>query len=227
MAESAKKEGNKKGIDKKAAGGKPGGNDLFTEALGVIILILLIFYLLGRFINGFNPANIGSYFTSALANPIFNTVLIDLIIISNIISVLFLVGLVYSIIGYRRFADALEATIKPRKVAPANISVEASKWQKIMEHVGSANPADWRLAILEGDIMLDDLLDKLGVVGDTMGDKLKKINPGDFKSLNNAWEAHRIRNAIAHEGADFALTEREARRVIGLYESVFREFKFI
>ena len=201
--------------------------NFLPRPLGWIIGIILVLYLLGRFFHGFNPADIGGYFTTALANPIFNSVLIDLIIISNIISVLFLVGLIYSIIGYHRFTDALYATIKPRPPAPAGVSVEASKWQKVVEHVGSTNPADWRLAILEADIMLDDLLDKLGVVGDTMGDKLKKINPGDFKSLNNAWEAHRIRNAIAHEGSDFALTEREARRVIGLYESVFREFKFI
>jgi hypothetical protein len=96
-----------------------------------------------------------------------------------------------------------------------------------MVHIGSDNPSDWRLAILEADIILDELLSELGYTGDTIGDKLKKAHRGDFKSLDHAWEAHRIRNAIAHEGQDFVLTQREARRILDLYEMVFREFDYI
>src|SRR3989344_3650101 len=40
-------------------------------------------------------------------------------------------------------------------------------------------------------------------------------------------QAHAVRNKIAHEGAAFMLPEREAKRVVGLYEAVFREFKYI
>jgi hypothetical protein len=98
------------------------------------------------------------------------------------------------------------------------------QWQEIERHINSTNPSDWRLAILEADIMLDEVLDKQGYQGDTIGDKLKGIDKSDMRSLNAAWEAHKVRNQIAHEGVSFQLNDREAKRVIGLFREVFSEF---
>jgi len=101
------------------------------------------------------------------------------------------------------------------------------KWQKVLVHINSTNPSDWKLAILECDIMLADILEKMGYMQDSIGEKLKAVEPSDFTNIESAWEAHKIRNAIAHEGSDFMMNEREAKRVIGLYEVVFREFEYI
>ncbi|MEK7607385.1 MAG: hypothetical protein AAB484_00435 [Patescibacteria group bacterium] len=98
------------------------------------------------------------------------------------------------------------------------------KWLKVQTHINSDNPAEWRLAILEADIMLGDILEKMGYQGDSIGDKLKSVDKSDFLTLDSAWDAHRVRNQIAHEGADFQLNEREAKRVIELYKKVFGEF---
>jgi len=82
--------------------------------------------------------------------------------------------------------------------------------------------------VLEADIILGEMLEKMGYIkGETIGDKLKTIEQSDFNSLDQAWEAHRIRNMIAHGGSDYILTEREAKRVIGLYEQVFKEFRYV
>ena len=75
--------------------------------------------------------------------------------------------------------------------------------------------------------MLNELLDVLGYRGETMADKMKQVVRGDFNTIDLAWEAHKVRNRVAHEGAEHLLSGREARRVISLYEQVFREFKFI
>ena len=83
------------------------------------------------------------------------------------------------------------------------------------------------MSILEADILLNELLDVLGYRGETMADKMKQIVKADFNTIDLAWEGHKIRNRIAHDGAQFPLSARDARRVIGLYEQVFREFKFI
>ena len=60
--------------------------------------------------------------------------------------------------------------------------------------------------------------------GETVADMLKSAS---FKTVQLAWDAHGVRNRIAHEGSDFQLTEREAKRAFVLYESVFRELKVI
>jgi hypothetical protein len=111
--------------------------------------------------------------------------------------------------------------------ASSEVSPTALRWEKINAHLHSEKESDWRLAVLEADIMLDEFITHLGYQGDSLGEKLKRIEKSDFTTLDQAWEAHAVRNKIAHEGAAFALTEREAKRVIKLYEEVFREFKYI
>lgn len=101
------------------------------------------------------------------------------------------------------------------------------KWEKILSLIDSSNENDWRLAIIEADIMLAELLEKMQLPGETMGEKLKLIEKSDFTTLDSAWEAHKMRNAIAHQGSNFLLTQREARRIISLYQSVFDEFQMI
>ena len=101
------------------------------------------------------------------------------------------------------------------------------RWKRIQDHANSNNSSDWRLAIIEADIMLEETLRTLGYTGDGLGEMLKGIDPTDLLTLNNAWDAHKVRNRIAHSGGDFELTERETKRVITLFEAVFREFRAI
>jgi hypothetical protein len=101
------------------------------------------------------------------------------------------------------------------------------QWEKILKNIESVNESDWRLAILEADIMLDTLLNNMGLPGDTMGDKLKAVEKSDFMTVDDAWEAHKIRNQIVHEGVNFMLSLHEAKRVIALYKNVFEEFRII
>ncbi|MDP3962552.1 MAG: hypothetical protein Q8Q03_01660 [bacterium] len=103
----------------------------------------------------------------------------------------------------------------------------ASRWKRVVDHSDSPNESDWRQAIIEADIMLDDLLTKLGYRGEGIGEKLRRVERGDFKTLDQAGEAHGIRNRIAHDGSGFALNQIEARRVINLYRQVFEEFYHI
>ena len=109
----------------------------------------------------------------------------------------------------------------------ASVVIENRKWKIVEENINSDDASKWKLSILEADIILGELLDSLNLPGDNIGDKLKNVERGDFEHIEEAWEAHKIRNAIAHEGSDFLLTQREAKRVVALYESVFREFEII
>lgn len=114
-------------------------------------------------------------------------------------------------------------------LAPAVVQKdkESERWQRVLQHANSDNPSDWRLAVIEADIMLDDLLKSLGYHGDGVGEMLKSVDPSDMLTLDNAWEAHKVRNRIAHSGSAFELNERETKRVITLFQSVFNEFGII
>jgi hypothetical protein len=101
------------------------------------------------------------------------------------------------------------------------------RWLKILDYVTSSVPSDWKLSILEADSMLDTLLENLNFKGENMGERLKNADRDKFQGLTLAWEVHNIRNKIAHEGPNFELSDREAKRVIAIYEQIFREFGYI
>ena len=111
--------------------------------------------------------------------------------------------------------------------SPEVLSAVNPKWQHILDLMNSLNVNDWKQAILQADIMLADILDRMALPGVTIGDKLKAVEKSDFNSIENAWEAHKIRNQIAHEGTDFILNQHEALRVLNLYKTVFEEFHVI
>ena len=96
-----------------------------------------------------------------------------------------------------------------------------------MDQMSTGTPESWRLAILEADIMLNELLDLQAYKGETMADKMKQVDRANFNTIDLAWEAHKVRNRIAHEGAEHEINAREARRVIDLYERVFKEFRIV
>lgn len=139
--------------------------------------------------------------------------------------------------GFNKMADQIWVEMKSR-IYPDNMPKVATetaapknqhtdRWQKIVALSESKNSSDWRLAIIEADIILDELLDSLHLPGDTMGERLKAVEKSDFTTIEFAWEAHKVRNTIAHEGSNFLLNDRETRRIISLYEAVFKEFFLI
>jgi hypothetical protein len=88
------------------------------------------------------------------------------------------------------------------------------------------NPNDWKQAILEADTMLLDVLAGLGYQGEGIGEKLRRVQPGEMKSLNEAGEAHGMRNKIAH-GPDFQLDHHTAVQTMHKFRKVFEEFYYI
>jgi len=105
-------------------------------------------------------------------------------------------------------------------------AIRNQRWEKVTAYLESENQSDWKQAIIEADNLLDELVGAMRYPGENLGERLKNVEPSDFLTLEDAWEAHKIRNQIAHQ-SDFSLTRREARRVLELYERVFREFNFI
>lgn len=98
------------------------------------------------------------------------------------------------------------------------------KFAVIQGYMSSTSEALWRIGIMEADNLLLETLRNKGYQGEGIGEMLKMAS---FKTIDLAWDAHKIRNRIAHEGSDFELTEREAKRAFILYESVLRELKVI
>ncbi len=149
--------------------------------------------------------------------------------LSVLISLLLAAGIIYCFVRILqvRHTERQRMLAAAHTVSAKDVSKTQLRWNRILEHIASERHQDWRLAILEADIMLNELLDVLGYRGETMADKMKTVARGDFKTIDIAWEAHKVRNTVAHQGTLQELSGRDARHVIGLYQQVFREFRFI
>lgn len=149
-------------------------------------------------------------------------------IVALLFSLLCFVGFIYAKIRFEQMKEIENQLIAEEEKAWQHLNQsktgESSRWNDVQAHIASENPNDWRLAIIEADVMLAQTLDEAGYVGASIGDKLKTANPSSFTTVQDAWDAHKIRNEIAHAGSDFVLTKRIAQEAIAKYERVFREF---
>jgi hypothetical protein len=101
------------------------------------------------------------------------------------------------------------------------------RWHYILNLIESPNESDWRVGIIEADSMLEEVLKEKGYSGDTLGELLESAKSGGLMTIQNAWDAHLVRNQIAHTGTDFYLSQIEARRVSKMFQNVFEELRVI
>ncbi len=162
--------------------------------------------------------------------------------ISIILCVLFAIIYLYSKIALNYFVSLYDNTAVSKTITEADLKPELSaeefvvdanktrqneQWTQIQLWMRSYNENDWRQAIVAADVLLDDMLSAMGYAGVSVGEKLMNVDENDFQSLDQAWEAHKVRNRIAHDGMDYKLTYEQAERVIANYKTVFTEFYWV
>ena len=151
-------------------------------------------------------------------------------IFAFIISAIFIFGIIHSYIRFNALSEIemqqlLDAEKVWREIHGGNVG--NARWQEVQAHLNSSNPNDWKLAIIEADVMLERMLEEAGYAGNTIADRLRSVSNRSFTTIDDAWQAHRVRNQIAHGGADFVLTQKIARETLIQYQRVFQEFGII
>jgi hypothetical protein len=147
-------------------------------------------------------------------------------ILAYILAIILLVLYVYAATRYKELLELRAGIVTEReriyderyRSNPKN-----SRLEDMTNHIASGNPNDWKLAIIEADILLDETLKEKGYTGVSLGERLRGISPTQLQSLDDAWQAHKVRNQVAHGGADFVLTRRLAEETIKQYRRVFTE----
>ena len=102
----------------------------------------------------------------------------------------------------------------------------AKKWEKIREKMKTDSESTWKVAIIEADNIIDDLIARMKYSGENMGERLAGINPGQIENIEELRHAHETRNRIIHED-DFKLTRELADETMGYYENFLRYFEVL
>jgi len=90
-------------------------------------------------------------------------------------------------------------------------------WASVERHFFAGDDNDLKMALIEADTMLDEALRSAGVSGTQLGDRLKKVSAAELPNVEDVWQAHKLRNRIAHE-TDFVLKRDLAERALTVYE---------
>ncbi len=98
------------------------------------------------------------------------------------------------------------------------------RWQEIEAMLDRHGEMNYKLAVMEGDIMLDDILKKMGYHGETLGERLNSLTIATLPNIERIKEAHQTRNNIIHD-PDYRLSLDETRKVLDVFEQAFRDLE--
>lgn len=149
-----------------------------------------------------------------------------LFVVLQILSAIISVALIVAIVILIKKGGAFERHIKHLLIAwratPIPKHKMVKRWLVIKEAMEGEDPQNWRTAIIDADLMLDEVLRSLGYGGDTMDERLENILPEQFPILEEAWRVHQVRNFLV-EDPSYTLSREAADKAIELYKDIFRE----
>ena len=121
------------------------------------------------------------------------------------------------------FAGLLWVVITFTKRGPHHLNIEEyrSRWLEIENQLSRDNNDSHTLTILNADKLLDKALREKSVPGQTMGDRMKQLQK-TWSNANAVWNAHKLRNKIAHE-ADVRVGYDDARRALSAFKQALKD----
>lgn len=115
----------------------------------------------------------------------------------------------------------------PRELAsPRKKKKLRIRWERIRSKLDTSKEADYKLAIIEADHLIDDLIKRLVFTGDNMTERLNAVPPGQLENIEDLRKAHEIRNRIIHED-DFHIDREAATETLALFEGFLKYFEVL
>lgn len=101
-----------------------------------------------------------------------------------------------------------------------NVGLVQSKWAEI-QIMQNSGPSGLKAALIEADKLLDYCMKSKGFSGETMGDRLKS-GGSKFSNLNEVWNAHKLRNEIAHN-IEHDIVASQVKHAVGSLGNAIRD----
>lgn len=154
---------------------------------------------------------------------------------SNIISIIiifFLIIIIYSLVRIFELQKDQKEEVKSKisEMMEKQSDKEENgnyRWHYILTLIEGTQESDWRVAILEADSLLEEVLKEKGFSGETLNELLNSARESGFRHIQDAWDAHIYRNEIAHKGIEAEITQVKGRLMIKKYQNFFEELGVI
>lgn len=96
-----------------------------------------------------------------------------------------------------------------------------TRWLRVENGLDRNNPKSYIVAVIDGDKLLDKALIEMGLSGKTMGERLKKVM-GKLERPSAVWDAHRLRNGLAHRD-DMNISYEQAKHALGAFKQALKD----
>ena len=148
--------------------------------------------------------------------------ILTLKILSAIISLLFIFGIFYFL---RKTSWLRWRFTQDMKDLVAFKSYEIKKfekvWVKIKKRLESPLESEYKLAVIEADDLLNEILKKMKYKGESLGERLNQITADIISNIGEVRKAHDAYNNIIHD-PDYQTTLEQAQKFIKIYEKAFQ-----
>ena len=145
--------------------------------------------------------------------------------IAAALSIIFLLFVFYLRARFGELMQKIHAAAEVAPSEPATGGPLQNRWEEVMRHIESIREGEWKYAVIEADKLVDDELKKY-FPGETMGERLMNIDKTRLLTIDGLWEAHKIRNRLAHD-VNYFLRHAEAVRAVKLYEQTLKELEAV
>jgi hypothetical protein len=195
----------------------------------MVILAIVLFFVMAPLLSLFVFRTVDIF-----GNPYIHRFILVYKILAALVSLAATAGTVYVGLEHNKLRPAPKPDTVPEPHAGSVIVPQPAtfanryqaEWNDLKRRLETASDNDAALLVIEADAILDRTLKDMKIPGDTMGDRMKALSGPALKSSEDMWQAHKVRNEIAHEGAKNILY-MDALYAIEQYERVLKELGVI
>lgn len=143
------------------------------------------------------------------------------------ISVGMIASIIYFIIDTRILEEKyLKDILEFTKVAPYKEINLPKDWSSLREQSQSEDSSERKLAIIEADGMLADVLREMGYDGDSLEDVLEEVSKEIVPNKEDLIEAHRTRRDLVYD-PNLNLPQEDARGMMDTYEETLKDLQLL
>lgn len=95
------------------------------------------------------------------------------------------------------------------------------RWKKIIKKTEGGSEHDYKLALIEADDFLYQVLEERGFEGETFEELAESAGRRMLQNYNEIMAAHKIRNSVVYE-PDYVLDMEKAKEMLSYYESAIK-----
>ncbi len=99
-------------------------------------------------------------------------------------------------------------------------------WKQIQKRLKAGDANNLKMAVLEADRILDEILKLSGYPGDNLEERMDSATAAQISNIEELRQVHKIRDRLVGE-PDFTLTPGEAGIAINIYKKTFVELGLV